>query len=514
MTAPPEPGPVAGVQRPTSEQESSAGLRGSTVLLGGRLFSVLVGIATQIVLVRNLPTAEFGLFALGLAVVAAVRIVVSLGHNRTISRFFSLYRERQDAGRLVGTLVMEAALISVLGLVAAAAAVVTWWLGGREGGGLVGLLAFFLLLAPLEALEELLENLFAAYGRVGVIVVRQHLVAPLLRLGVVVGLALSGAGVVFVALGYLLATAVGLALYAVVLRTLLREDEVLRQRAGPRSYPAREVFGYSLPLLSTELVYLSTSSLNAVLLGASRGPASVGALRAVQPFVDANLLVRRQFHRLFLPLASVLHDRGEAAGLREAYWRSAAWVAVLSFPLFLVTGPLATQLVSFLLGERYAGSAPYLLLLATASYVNAALGFNAEVLQAVARLRYLVCVNVTTAAVALGGAALTAIPFGALGVAVTTAAALVVQNVLNQAGLRGVLGSGLPPRPYRRVYVAVVAGAAAAFGLEAALAPSLPVGVLGAAVLSLLVLTASRRALDVTSAFPALGRIPVLGRLL
>jgi O-antigen/teichoic acid export membrane protein len=504
------PGP-APVHTPT---ESGAQLRGSTVLLGGRLVSVLIGFGTQVLLVRSLAKDDYGLFALGLAVVAAVRIAVSAGHNRTISRFFSIYRERADAPRLLGTLVMEAGLIVGLGTVALAAALGTWLVRGAQPEGLTALLAFFIVLAPLEALEELLESLFASFGRVRAILLRQHLVSPVLRLTVVATLALTGAGVTLVAVGYLLSTAVGVLIYALLLRGLLRTDPVLAGARGPLVYPAREVFGYSLPMLSTELVYLSTGSLNAVLLGALRGPAQVAGLRAVLPFADVNLLVRRQFHRLFLPLASVLHERRATDGLREAYWRSASWVAVLTFPLYALTGPLAEPLTSLLLGPRYASSATYLAVLATAFYVNAALGFNAEVLQAVARLRYLVVVNLLTAAVALGGSLAAARPFGALGVVGATAAAVLLQNLLNQLGLRGVLGAALPPAPYRRVYLVVVAAGGALTLLQQLVHPPLAASVPLVGVLSLAVAAASRRALQPAESFPGLRRVPGVRHLL
>lgn len=494
--------------------ETATGLRGSTVLLAGRLVSVLIGFGTQVLLVRSLSKDDYGLFALGLAVVAAVRIAVSLGHNRTIARFFSIYRERADAARLVGTLVMEAAMIGLLGTAALAGAVGTWLLLGTDTGGLAALLAFFVLLAPLEAFEELLENLFASFGRVRAILLRQHLLSPVLRLSVVASLALSGAGVTFVAVGYLLSTAAGVALYALLLRGLVRSEPVLHTRGRPLVFPAREVFGYSVPMLSTELVYLSIGSLNAVLLGALRGATAVAALRAVQPFADVNLLVRRQFHRLFLPLAAVLHERRDLAALRDAYWRSATWVAVLSFPLYALTGPLAGPLTSLLLGPRYASSALYLTILASAFYLNAALGFNAEVLQAVARLRYLVLVNLSAAAVALGGSLATARPFGALGVAGATAGAVVLQNVLNQAGLRAVLGGALPPRPYRQAYLAILAATAVLYGLQLAVHPPFAVALLLVGGLALAVAVASRDALQVAESFPAVRRLPVLGRLL
>ena len=484
------------------------------MLLAGRLVSVLLGFAIQVVLLRTLAKDDYGLFALGLAVVAAVRIAVSLGHNRTISRFFSIYREQADGARLLGTLVMEAALIGVLGAVALCVALATWQLLGTPTEGLAALLAFFVLLAPLEALEELLENLFASFGKVRAILLRQHVLSPVLRLSVVAVLAFADAGVMFVAAGYLLSTAAGVALYALLLRGLLRTEAVLSAPRKRLVLPVREVFGYSVPLLSTELVYLSIGSLNTVLLGALRGATEVAALRAVLPFADVNLLVRRQFSRLFLPLAAVLHVRGDVAGLREAYWRNASWVAVLSFPLYALTGPLGQPLTTLLAGPQYASSAPYLTILASAFYVNAALGFNAEVLQAVSRLRHLVVVNLTAAAVALGGSLALAGPFGALGVACATAAAVVVQNVLNQVGVGRVLGGALPPPAYRRSYVAVVLASAVLFAVQAAAHPPLALSVPLAGVLAFGVLVAARDAVRLSDSFPSVQRIPVLGRLL
>lgn len=486
-------------------------MRGSTWLLLGRLSAVFMGMATQVLLVRSLSKDDFGIWALGLALALGLQIVVSLGHNRVLSRFFAIYRERRDAGSLRGLLLMEALLILGLGTLSVAGALA--WHGGLapEDQNRQLVLVVMIILAPLQALEELLENLFAAFGRVWTIVVRQHVILPLLRLLVVVVLTGVDADVVWIAAGYVAVSATGLGFYALMLARLGRTDLAF---TGPsstrRRMPVSEVFAFSIPLLSGELVYLVNGTVSVLALGAASGALAVGALRAIIPFADANLLVRRQFFRLFLPLASALHEREEREAVKAAYWRTASWVAVLSFPVFALTGPFAEPLTTTLLGEAYSGSSRYLAVLSVAFFVNAAVGFNAELLQAIARLRYLTVVNVTTALTA-GIALAVLIPrYEALGVTIVVATATVMQNVLNQMGLRKELGSALPPTPYRSVYGYLAGASVCLVVLSWWLDPGLVVAFVLSGVAGLAVLVASLPALQPAQAFPELQRVPVV----
>lgn len=489
--------------------ETDRGVRGSAWLLVGRLFAVGVGLTTQVILVRTLGKSEFGVWALGLALALGLQIVVSLGHNRVVSRFFSVHRERRDAAGLVGTLLTEAVLIAVLGALALVAAVVGWFVVTSPLAAAYEPVLILIVLAPLQALEELLENLFAAFGKVLTIVVRQHVLIPLLRLILVGGLAVAGVDLTLLATGYVAVSVISLSFYGAMLHRLVKTDRVFATwRFRDVRFPQTQVFRFSVPMLSGELVYLINGTVNVVLLGLVKSSTSVGALRAIMPFADANLLVRRQFFRLFLPLAAALHEREDRDTLRDAYWRNASWVAVLSLPLFLLTGPFAAPLTSTVLGSEYATSAPYLAIFASAYYLNAAVGFNAELLHAVARLRYITGVNLAAAAVALGGTLALTPALGALGVAVATAGSVLLQNLLNQWGLRRHLGAAMPPPPYRRVYVALLAASVLMTLLAATLRPGLAAACGLAGVVSILVMTICLPALKPAQAFPELLRLP------
>src|SRR5262245_8076009 len=100
-TVTPEPSSEA-----SSQAASRQSLRGSSLLLVGRLLSLLINFAAQVLVVRYLSTRAYGAFAYALAAVAFFDGISSLGLKRGISRFAPIYHERRDWNRLFGTLAL------------------------------------------------------------------------------------------------------------------------------------------------------------------------------------------------------------------------------------------------------------------------------------------------------------------------------------------------------------------------------------------------------------------------
>src|SRR5205823_2946461 len=71
-------------------------VRGSTLLLVGRLVSLLFTVVTQVVIVRSLSKSDYGAFALAFTLTAAGRVLLSLGQGRLLSRFLAKYEEERD----------------------------------------------------------------------------------------------------------------------------------------------------------------------------------------------------------------------------------------------------------------------------------------------------------------------------------------------------------------------------------------------------------------------------------
>lgn len=492
-------------------------LRGSTLLLSGRLISIAVNFTVQVLLVRYLSETDYGAFAYALSIVSLAATFVTFGLDRAITRFVPIYEERGDYPRLFGTLVMVAGTFLTLGIGVVLVVIgLQDWLAGwaLEDPTAISLIVILILLAPIQALDDMLIGLFAVFANARAIFLRRHVLGPGLRLLVVTLLVLTEQNVEFLALGYVVSGAVILLLYGGLLLRFMRNRGLVEHFDRSNIVvPFAEVLGFTLPLLSSDLLYALMSASDAILLGRFYGTEEVAALRSIQPAAAMNQAIFSAFTLLYTPVAARLFARDDQPGINALYWRTAIWVAVFSFPIFVLTFALAEPITVLLFGERYRDSGVYLAILSFGMYFNAALGFNGLTLKILGRLRYVVILNVVAGVVNIGLNLLLIPPYGALGAAIATGATLVAHNVLKQYGLR-MAGIDVFAGRYVRVYTSIVAATLVLLVIQVLFAPPVVV-VLGlAAVASLAVFSVNRRLLDVTDTFPELRRLPIIGRLI
>lgn len=496
----------------------SSHVRGSTLLVAGRVVALLLGMATQVVIVRALSKADFGAFAYALALAGGAEVLLSLGQGKLLSRFLATYEEQRDYPRMFGAIalavgtIVATSLVGIVALYVFRGALVGSVVGDQAEVSLVLILVF---LSPLQALDQVFVSMFAVFSKPRAIFVRKHVLAPGLRLIVVCVLVLAGAEVAWLAIGYVLAGLAGFVFYMVLLIRALRERGLLAEFSLRRIViPFRAVFSFSLPLISGELMLLSTTVGGVMVLGLFHPATEVANYRAVFSSARLNTAVATSFATLFLPAISRLYARRDFANLRHTYWQTAGFVAVFTFPVFALTVPLAPATTVTLFGERYADSALVLSILAAGYYINAMLGFNAYTLQVCERIRYLVGVNALAAVLNIGLCFLLAPDFGAVGVAAANSTALVAQNVLNQARLSATMGGGFIARDLRGCYASVLAGAAVLWGLQLLVSPGLVTSLVAAALVSAGVLAGSRRSLALVESFPEIRRVPLVRWLL
>jgi O-antigen/teichoic acid export membrane protein len=242
-----------------------------------------------------------------------------------------------------------------------------------------------------------------------------------------------------------------------------------------------------------------------------RATPEVAEYRAVLAVAGLNTLVFEAFAFLYTPVASRMFAREDRQGIGALYWQTAQWIAVLTFPVFIVTCALARPLTVLLFGTQYANAATLLSLMAVGYYVNAALGFNAATLLVHGQVRFVVLGEVIASITAVGLNLLLIPRFGALGAAASTMTSLIVLNAIHNACL-WLGGSGVPPFDWRfmRVYMLAVSLTAALLALQWLFAPPFWLGIASAAVVSVLVIRVTRHSLRPDDAFPELLRIPLL----
>jgi O-antigen/teichoic acid export membrane protein len=484
----------------------------------GRLVSKGANFAVQILVVRYLSRTDYGAFAYALSIVSIVQSIATFGLDRSVTRFVPIYHEQRSYDKLFGTLLMSLGTCLSLGMLLA---LLLHAFKGIVAGSFLNdaqalsLLLVLIFLGPVQAIDDLLVGMFAVFASPRAIFFRKHLLAPGLRLIVVLFLCLGRCSVFFLAAGYLGAGVLGVAICMVILWRMIDEQGLFEHlNIRTVTLPWREVLAFTVPLLTSDLVYVVMNSLGAVQVGYFCGSSEVAALRAVQPAALLNQLVMASFATLFTPGAARMFARNDRVGINSLYWKTAIWIAVFSFPIFALTFSLASPITVLLFGRQYQDAALILALLSLGHYCNAALGFNGLTLKVYGKLRYVVVLNVVTVFASLGMNLLFIPQYGALGAAIGTCVTLFLHNILKQAGLGMGTGINLFEWRYFQVYLTIILAASGLFVVQWATCAPVYVSI-GLAVLgSLWVIRFSRHELNVRQTFPEILRLRFMRRLL
>lgn len=487
-------------------------IRGSSLFLGGKLISLGINFCAQLLMVRFLSVAHYGALAYGLSVVAFLQLFASLGLQDAISRYVPIYHENREYEKLFGAIFLAAGVL--FGTGALVVAIVC---------GLPGLLSHLLtheqlalrvlpiliFLVPVEAADTMLDGLFASFAGTRAIFFRKYILGPGLKLGAVGLLIWKNATVVFLAYGYVAASLLGVLMYAWMLWRLLYDQKLLQHvKLRQIKIPVREILAFVVPGLSSILATVAISTVSIFFLGAMRTMSDVAYFRAVLPLAQLNGVVMTSFTLLYTPTAARLLASADYPAINKLYWQTAAWMSVLSFPIFAMTFSLAQPLTVFLYGARYEQAAPILALLSLGSYFNVALGFNLQTLKVIHRLRY---VTVTSVLVVLANTGLNfvLIPrFGALGAAISTALSLILYNLAMQAGLHRASHLNAFEFKYLSIYLTIALGAAGLFCTQFFFSVSIYQALPLAGCVSLLVLAVAKKKLRLMEVFPELVSLP------
>ncbi|MFQ6113706.1 MAG: flippase [bacterium] len=493
-------------------------IRGSSLLLAGKFISVGLHFVTQVLIVRYLSKSDYGSWAYAMAVIAFFRPFATVGLKRSITRFIPIYHEREQYDKLLGTMALVVATILltgmlIIGMVYVSPELISRLISGDQQP--VSLLLILIFLVPVRATDGMLIGLFACFASPRAIFTRKHLVAPILKFIVVLSMIHLGSTVVFLAYGYLLSVALGVLIYSGVFVRILRKQGLFEHlNLNAMTIPAKEIFAFTIPLLTSDLVTVIMHSSDAFILGYFHGTTAVAMYRVILPAAHFNKMVMESFALLFTPLAARLFAKHDFLGINKLYWQTAIWMGVFTFPIFVLTFSMAKPLTLFLYGARYEQSWVYLQLLAFAYYFNVALGFNGLTLKVLGKVRYVVIINVLASILNVIGNLLLIPKYGALGATIATAVSMVVHNILKQAGLRMASGVSIFNKEYLSIYLIISISAFGLFMIQFYRPINIYIALLLVSAVSLLVLRLCSSKLRIEETFPELLRLPLINLIL
>lgn len=489
-------------------------IRGSSLLLLGKCISVGLNFASQVLMVRYLSTSDYGAWGYALAIVAFFQAFSTLGLKRSITRFIPIYHEKEEYEKLFGTIILVLGTILITGLIIVGAVYASPELVSRlisDEQQPINLLLILIFLAPVEAIDGMLIGLFASFASPRTIFTRKYLLAPGLKLTVVLLLILLQSSVLFLAYGYLAASALGVLIYSWILIRLLHRQGLFQHfRSKIINIPVKEIFAFTIPLLTSDLVMIVMHTTDTLILGYFHNTTEVALYQVVLPAAHFNKMVMMSFALLYTPSAARLFAKNDYAGINDLYWRTAIWMGVLSFPIFALTFSMAKPFILLLYGARYETCWLLLQMLSFGYYFNVVLGFNGLTLKVLGKVRYVVIINIFAAILNVIGNLLLIPRYGALGATIATAGSMIVHNILKQAGLRFASGLSIFDRQYLSFYLIIIFSTFGLFIIQLYSISSIYVAFLLVAIVTVFVFKMCERKLKIEETFPELLKLPFM----
>lgn len=398
-----EPAPTAALVARTA--------RGSGWLIGWRMITRLLGMASTVVLVRLLAPEDFGLVALATSFTLAVEALALIDVEDAVTRAHAPGREVYDTAFTLGLL----RALAIGGMIAALAVPAGRFFAEPRLVPVILALGLGFLLDGLTNVGVIdFRRDFAFHREVRLLLV-PRLLSILLTLATAVALRSYWALVVGILAQRLLRVAFSYRMHP------------FRPRLGLAAW--RGLMGYSLWLSAINLASLLRDRIDTVLLGRLLGPApvglfSIGAEIAALPTTE---LVEPTCRAAFSGFSAV---RNAGLGVRETWLAIVGGLVLLSFPAGVGLALIAGPLVQLAFGARWMAAVPLVRLLGVAGCLVAFGTIGSVLLRVYGRMGRVLAI-IAAGALVRAGLLLVLIPrYGLLGAGEAVAAGMVFDHLL------------------------------------------------------------------------------------
>ena len=354
-----------------TSSDSNAAVRhlgGQTaVVMGGTLFTFVVGLPFQIYLARKLGTAGLGTVGIAEAVVTMAAGLLSFGFAPLVIRYIPEYREtgRAQAIRvLLLTGVVGLAITGAIGavLIRPLAVVLPGGAGLRgEAGHILDILS---LLLPISMVSFLISQSLRGFQEITVMVLSNSVLALVAK--VVLSVALFGAlgpSPHTYAWALVIAQAVPIVPMGWALWCLVRR---LPHEVGPVPLPWKTWASYAGTNYASGVLNAVVGNLDRFIIGWLLGPSSVGVLMIVRQLQQFPTV----FHQIVLTVVSPVFARLKAVGnvsaLAHQLHLSNDWVVRTAAALILMLVIFPDHLLA-LYGPSFADQGKFLMLVMTSA---------------------------------------------------------------------------------------------------------------------------------------------------
>lgn len=397
------------------------------VVIGGSVLSQLMGFGTRIIMTRFLPVNGYGNIVLGITTLNILAIVSIIGLGQALSRYLPRAETKKERAEITAAIYHLGGLLSVV-----------WGLVGFFGAGfiagtifdqpeMVNVIRVFSLTLPFYVLFKL--SLKGIQGEKQTIpnVTVNNIVLPLTRILAVGALALSGFGVMGLAIGYNLGFILsGIIGFILFLRIDEFEYRSLLSPAPTTRY--KGILMFSLPLALNAGISVITQQADVVLLGILGTNDMVAIYDIVFLISQTIMFFAPALGYLFEPLVSEYHSDQNNQKMGKLYSVVTRWMVIATFPIFALLTIAPESTLGTFFGSEYRAGGLALIILSIGYFISRLVGLSGSMLVASGATRAMMYISVATAGLNIILNLLLIPQYGILGAALATAGAIILNN--------------------------------------------------------------------------------------
>ena len=346
---------------------------GAMTTLVGRFTGRSINYVVVVFLGRLLGPAQYGLYGIGLTIMALGGLAASLGVEHGVIRYGSRYRS-SDAPRLKGVILESLGVAAVVGsLFGIAMYLLAPWVAngifGKPGleqvlrGFSLGLL-FYPILRVAAASTRISQRMrYSVYS--------EELTGPVVFLVLFAVLYSFGWKLMAAVIGHVASTGVAT---VVALFLLVRLFPVLREQVTSTFMPIRELISFSVPTAMSSMMGLIAMWLDRLMVGYYLSEIETGVYLAASQISFLFTILLISFNSIFTPMIADLYHQGATRRLDELFKVSTRWGFYLGVPVFLVIALVPNQLLGVIFDSRYLSGSWPMVILSAGQMVNLATG--------------------------------------------------------------------------------------------------------------------------------------------
>lgn len=334
--------------------------KSSVIVFIGIFLSKVLSYAYRVIIARQIGPEAYGLFSLAVMLSGWIIVIATLGLNEGVLRYVSLFRGKQETGKIQYVIKASAMLLVVAGVLGGVILYLSAPFLSIEifhNESLIIFLRIFSFVVPISVVGNVFLPTLRAYEEIGWYSFISNILTNVLHVLSLILLIILGFGIKSIPLSYFIGTFfVFLTAFIVCKHKIPRIFKATKINSKTKSRILKELISYSWPLLFVGAIWRVFSWTDSFLIGYFKNASDVGIYNAALPIALLISFSSQLFLQLFYPLINKEYAKGNKEVIKQLSQQVGKWIYALILPLFVLLLIFPETILNILFGPEYIGA--------------------------------------------------------------------------------------------------------------------------------------------------------------